>query len=77
MKIRACDISGYDMLGSVREKAILCEDMRVDHQATERDQLAPLVDSLPFVEPFLINSPKNIPKPVTSPECSHHKRDLC
>lgn len=48
MKTRTCGLSGSD---SVQEKGILCA-VSIEHEATGRGPLAPLVGHRPLAEPF-------------------------
>lgn len=65
----------YDMVGSVWEKDILCENVSVGHEVTERDQLAPLMGSLPLVELFPLNTSKKFPS-CSPPPGSHSTGEI-
>lgn len=67
--------SVYDMVGSVWEKDVFYANVSVGHEATERDQLAPLVDSLPLVELFPPNPPKKF-RNCSPPPGAHSTREI-
>lgn len=52
--------------------SVLCADVSVGGEATERDQVAPPVGSLPLLNPSH-QTPKEIPKLFTSSERSQHR----
>lgn len=63
------------MARSIQEKCILCIDVNIGQDATERDQPTPLVGSLPLAEPFPSN-PRGIPRSFPLLQCSRHKSNL-